>query len=164
MAVAAGVGVLAAIAFAMPLGAQVVRDSAPAPRLEWRLDELVAHRAATQAGMGVMIPAGVYVRFGVVAAAGVVTGGAQPVGASARVDAVGRFLLDPLAEHAWGPYLAGGATYRADARDRGRAYLLAMVGVEGPRHGRIVPAIEAGIGGGVRVGVVLRRGQVTGWR
>jgi hypothetical protein len=155
---------IVAAAWTVPAGAQVVRDTAPEPRGEVRVDVLGARRTATQIGVGAVVPVGVYVRAGVTAAGGVVAGGAKPAGASGRVDAVGRFLLDPLAQHGWGPYLAAGATYRADARDRGRAYLLALVGVEGPRHGPIVPALEAGVGGGVRIGVVLRQAQVTGWR
>jgi hypothetical protein len=155
---------IAAAVWSVPVGAQVVRDTAPEPRGEMRVDVLGARRTATQVGVGAVVPVGAYVRVGATVAGGVVAGGAKPVGASGRVDAVGRFLLDPLAQHAWGPYLAGGATYRADARDRGQVYPLALIGVEGPRHGPIVPAFEAGVGGGVRLGVVLRQSQVAGWR
>ena len=37
------------------------------------------------------------------------------------------------------------------------AVLVGVLGVEGPAGGGVVPAIEAGFGGGVRVGVALRR-------
>jgi hypothetical protein len=121
--------------------AQVVRDSQPAMRPEARVDAIIARRSAFEAGVG-----------------------AQPAGPAARADLFGRFLLDPLAEHRWGPYVTAGASYRADSRDHGRVYLLALIGVEAPRQGRVVPAIEAGFGGGVRLGVVLRSAQVKGWR
>jgi len=156
--------ILAAIVIARPAGAQVVRDTAPAVRTEWRVDATVARRTATQAGAGLIVPVGIYVRVVADLGGGVVAGGARPAGASGRADLIGRLLLDPLDEHRWGPYLAGGAGYRADAGDRGRVVLVALLGVEGPRAGRVVPAIEAGFAGGLRVGVVLRRAQITGWR
>jgi hypothetical protein len=146
------------------LGAQVVRDSQPGVRAEALVDAIVARRTTTEIGAGVNVPIGIYVRGGADVAGGVVAGGAQPVGPAVRGDVFGRFLLDPLAEHRWGPYLTGGASYRAESRDHGRVYLLALIGVEGPRQGRVVPAIEAGFGGGFRVGFVLRRAQPTGWR
>ena len=38
-----------------------------------------------------------------------------------------------------------------------RAVLVGALGVEGPQRGAIVPAIEVGFGGGLRVGVAVRR-------
>ena len=76
---------------------------------EARLDAIVAHTAGVEAGLGLTVPAGIYVRSGLVAGLG-----------------AGRH------------------------------------GVEGPlslgRTSGIVPAFELGLGGGARVGVVLRRG------
>jgi hypothetical protein len=157
-------GLVAGCGCAVSAGAQVVRDSQPAVRTEARIDAIIARRTAVEAGIGAVVPAGIYVRMGADIAGGVIAGGAQPAGAAARADVFGRFLLDPLAEHRWGPYLTGGASYRADSRDHGRVYLLALVGVEGPRQGRVIPAIEAGLGGGFRIGFVLRRAQPLGWR
>jgi hypothetical protein len=156
--------ILAAMRIARPIRAQVVRDTAPAVRTEWRVDASVARRTAAQAGAGLIVPVGIYVRVAADLGGGVVAGGARPAGASGRVDLIGRLLLDPLDEHHWGPYLAAGTGYRADAGDRGRLVLVALLGVEGPRAGHVVPAIEAGFAGGLRVGVVLRRAQVSGWR
>jgi hypothetical protein len=147
-----------------PAQAQVERDSQPGVRAEGRIDAIIARRTAVEAGIGAVVPAGIYVRLGGDVAGGVIAGGAQPAGPAVRADVFGRFLLDPLAEHRWGPYVTGGASYRADSRDHGRIYLLALVGIEGPRQGRVVPAIEAGLGGGFRIGFVLRRAQPTGWR
>jgi hypothetical protein len=75
------------------------------------------------------------------------------------VDAVARFLLDPFAEHRWGPYAGGGVSVRFDAHERGRSYLLLLLGIEGAPGPGIVPAVELGVGGGWRAGVVLRRGR-----
>jgi hypothetical protein len=155
---------LAAFTLATRASAQVVRDSQPTVRPEARIDAIIARRTAIEAGVGAIVPIGIYVRAGADLAGGVIAGGAQPAGAAARADLFGRFLLDPLAEHRWGPYVTAGASYRADSRDHGRVYLLALIGVEGPRQGRVVPAIEAGLGGGFRIGVVLRQAQVKGWR
>jgi hypothetical protein len=142
----------------------VVRDSQPGVRAEALADAIIARRTAAEIGAGATVPIGIYVRAGGDVAGGLIAGGAQPVGPAVRADLYGRFLLDPLDEHRWGPYLTGGATYRADDRDRGRVYLLALIGVEAPRQGRVVPAIEAGYGGGFRIGFVLRRAQPHGWR
>lgn len=153
-----------ALALPAAVSAQVVRDTAPAPRIEWRADATVARRTAAEVGAGLIVPVGVYLRVAADLAGGVIAGGARAPGGSGRVDLVGRFLLDPLDEHRWGPYLAGGAGYRAAADARGRVVLVALLGLEGPRAGRIVPAVEAGFAGGLSVGVVLRRAEVTGWR
>ena len=70
-------------------------------------------------------------------------------------------VSDPRAESRWAPYLVAGGSFRADAGTRGRLYALGAVGAEGPASHPIVPAFELGFGGGVRAGVVLRRGMAT---
>jgi hypothetical protein len=50
-----------------------------------------------------------------------------------------------------------GVRHEGDASARG--YLLAVVGVEGRRRGAWAPSVELGFGGGVRLGVVLRRAR-----
>jgi hypothetical protein len=45
---------------------------------------------------------------------------------------------------------------RHDGGDRTRVYLVTLFGVEGGRHGGAYPALELGLGGGVRLGLVLR--------
>ena len=82
----------------------------------------------------------------------------NPLRVTGRAEIVGRFLLDPLYEHRWGPYVAGGLGVAA------HPYVLVLLGLEGPRLGRVTPALEAGLGDGVRLGFALRRSQVTGWR
>ncbi len=131
------------------------RDSTPKARIEGRLDALIASRTATDLGAGIFVPVGTYVRAGLVGGVGPIT---NPVRLTGRAELVGRFLLDPFYEHRWGPYVAGGLGV-AD-----HPYILVLLGVEGPRWGRVTPALEAGVGHGFRVGLALRRSQTTGWR
>jgi len=69
-----------------------------------------------------------------------------------------RVLLDPLGSRSFGWYGVVGLGFRAAENHSPRAYLLALGGVEGPRllAGRVRLALEAGVGDGVRLGVVLR--------
>jgi hypothetical protein len=73
------------------------------------------------------------------------------------VDGLVRFVVDPLRESRWAPYAAGGIGGIYDGPEKWRAVLVGVIGAEGPVTGRVVPAIELGFGGGVRVGFVLRR-------
>jgi len=152
--VALGV-IIALLVGARVVHAQVFRDSTPKARIEGRFDALIASRTATEFGAGIFVPVGTYVRAGLVGGVGPIT---NPVRVTGRIEAVGRFLLDPFYEHRWGPYVAGGLGV-AD-----HPYVLVLLGVEGPRWGPVTPALEAGVGHGVRVGFALRRSQVTGWR
>lgn len=140
---------------ALPAGAQVFRDSTPKARLEGRLDLSVASRTATELGAGIFVPLGTYVRAGVIGGIGAIT---APLRFTGRGELVGRFLLDPLYEHRWGPYIAGGLGVAS------KPYVLVLLGLEGPRWGSVTPALEAGVGAGIRVGFALRRSQVKGWR
>ena len=126
---------------------------------EARLDAIIAHTAGVEAGLGLTIPAGIYVR------SGLVTGlGAGRHGVEGRTDLISRFSLDPFRQSRWAPYGGGGISgrYRSKRDGSSRAYLMIFLGVEGPlslgRTSGIVPAFELGLGGGARVGVVLRRG------
>jgi len=126
---------------------------------EARLDAIVAHTAGVEAGLGLTVPAGIYVRSGLVAGLG-----AGRHGVEGRTDLISRFSLDPFRQSRWAPYGGGGISgrYRSKRDGSSRAYLLIFLGVEGPlslgRTSGIVPAFELGLGGGARVGVVLRRG------
>lgn len=140
--------------------AQVFRDSTPKVRIEGRLDALIADRTGVEPGAGIFVPLGTYVRAGLVGGVGPIT---NPLRVTGRAELVGRFLLDPLAEHRWGPYVAGGLGV-GSIGIAPHPYLLALLGIEGPRWGAITPALEAGVGNGVRVGFALRRSQVRGWR
>jgi hypothetical protein len=125
---------------------------------EVRTDVMVARSAAMQVAVGVAAPAGEYLRLGGDLGLGVAGGSRGPF-LSTRADFYGRFHLDPRAESRWAPYLVAGGSFRADAGSRGRLYALAAVGAEGPATHPVVPAFELGFGGGVRAGIVLRRGM-----
>jgi hypothetical protein len=126
---------------------------------EGRLDGLFAHTTGVEAGLGVSVPVGLYVRTGMVAGLG-----AGSHGVEGRTDFIARFSLDPFRQSRWAPYAGGGISGRYRSEDDGgsHAYLLIYLGVEGPlpigRTSGWVPAFELGLGGGARVGVILRRG------
>jgi hypothetical protein len=126
---------------------------------EARVDGIFAHTSGVEAGVGVSIPTGIYVRTGLVAGAGVGEHGAE-----GRTDLLSRFSLDPFRQSRWSLYGGGGMSgrYRTRADGGTHAYLLLFVGLEGPlplgETAGWVPAVEAGLGGGARIGLILRRG------
>ena len=130
-----------------------------AVQVEWRIDGLFARTSGGEVGLGVSIPTGIYVRNGLVGAVGVGRHGVE-----GRTDLLSRFSLDPFRQSRWSLYGGGGISGRYRSRDDGgsHAYLLSFVGLEGPlpfgRTSGWVPALEAGLGGGARVGIIVRRG------
>ena len=119
----------------------------------------IGSRVAVQGGGGVEIPFGYYTRVGIIAAAGADLGRNRQ-DASGRLDVIARFLFDPFRQQRWGVSAGGGVSARAVAGDRVRPYLVAVADVEGPRtRGGIAPAVQIGIGGGVRIGIALRFGS-----
>ena len=130
---------------------------------EYRADAIVGRGTAIEGGLGIVIPAGVYVRTSIDGAAGA-TWRDNSTHASGRVDVISRFLLDPFREVPVGISLGGGISVPYASGDRRvRPYLTAVVDIEGRRRSGITPAIQIGIGGGTRVGVVLRRSPRS-WR
>ena len=105
------------------------------------------------------MPTGIYVRNGLVGAVG-----AGRHGIEGRTDLLSRFSLDPFRQSRWALYGGGGISGRYRSREDGgsHAYLMLFLGVEGPlpvgRTSGWMPAFEVGLGGGARVGVILRRG------
>lgn len=150
------------VALALTLGAPCVAlsQSPQQPlQVEGRLDAIIARSTGFEAGLGLSVPSGIYMRLGVVAGLG-----AGRHGVEGRTDLIARFSLDPFRQSRWAPYGGAGISgrYRAKLDGGSRAYLLVFLGLEGPlalgaRSG-IVPAVEVGLGGGARVGVILRRG------
>jgi hypothetical protein len=128
---------------------------------ELRADLIAGGQPALQVGAGLQIPVGVYVRADIDAAVGSRLGDAPATRSrlDGRVDLLTRFLLDPYRQSAWGISAGGGLSLRAEPGDRVRPLLLVALEVEGRRSARgIAPAVQVGLGGGVRIGVVLRRG------
>ena len=128
---------------------------------ETRIDLLAAHTTAGELGAGAVASAGEYLRVGGDLGAGVVGGDGRGTRLGARADIYGRFHLDPLAQSRWAPYLVAGGSFRTDQRSRGQLYALGALGVEGPESHHVVPAFELGLGGGVRIGIALRRAFAT---
>lgn len=126
---------------------------------EWRVDGLFARTAGVEAGLGLSIPSGIYVRNGLVGGVGI--GQHGPEG---RTDLLSRFSLDPFRQSRWALYGGGGISGRYRTKDDGgpHAYLLLFLGLEGPlplgETSGWVPAFEVGLGGGARVAIILRRG------
>jgi hypothetical protein len=126
---------------------------------EGRLDAIIARTTGVEAGLGLSVPAGIYMRSGLVAGIG-----AGRHGLEGRTDLISRFSLDPFRQSNWAPYGGAGISgrYRSRLDGGARAYLLVFLGVEGPlppgRTSGVMPAFEVGLGGGARVAVVLRRG------
>jgi hypothetical protein len=137
-------------------GAQVVQQKLQS---EIRLDAFFARSGAVEAGYGFTVPAGLYVRSGLVAGIG-----AGRHGVEGRTDLIARFSFDPFRQSRWAPYAGGGLSgrYRSELDGGIRAYLLLFLGLEGPlplgERAGWVPAVEVGLGGGARVGLILRRG------
>jgi len=134
------------------------RNQQPAQRLqpEVRADYIGSRAAAAHLGFGLNVPATAYVRLGIVAALGQAWSGGDATIAG-RVDGLIRFVVDPLRESRWAPYAAGGIGGIYDGSEKWRGVLVGALGAEGPVTGHVVPAIEVGFGGGVRVGVAFRR-------
>jgi hypothetical protein len=154
------VGALLAAVTAAPAAAQ-----RPAPRTwtpEGRAEAALGREPATLAGAGLLADAGLYARVGVTAAGGVVWAdapGGRQARAAAEVALVGRFLLDPLRQARRGVYAGGGLGMRAAEGRVVRAFLFGLVGVESRASRGVAPALELGVGGGVRVAAVLRRAR-----
>jgi len=137
---------------ARPAGAQ----NAPPPYAEYRADVIAGSGTTTEAGAGLVVPLDIYVRLGLDGALGSTWRDGATRG-SGRVDGIARFLLDPFREVPVGLSLGGGVSVPYVVGDEHvRPYLTAVIDVEGRMRGPVTPAIEVGLGGGTRVGFVLR--------
>ena len=126
------------------------------PQPEIRVEAITGDPWSLLAGAGVNMAAGVYTRLGVNAAAGIARADARSQ-LAARVDGIGRFLLDPFRQSRTGLYgLAGvSAMYLED--DGWTPRVVLGLGLEGRARGRRITSIEVALGGGVRVAIVMRR-------
>jgi hypothetical protein len=138
---------------AKQLEAQTVTTTKPSSiSIEGRIDGIAASTSAVQAGIGLTSVAGTYVRTGIVGAIG-----ASKNGVSGRADAFARFHLDPFRESNWAPYGGAGLSTRLEQGERTRPYVLVFAGIDGPIRNGLTTSIEAGLGGGGRIGIILRR-------
>lgn len=154
---------LAAVAVVAPrAAAQAPGALAVGPvEAEARLDAIVAeHRQTYHAGLGAFRSVGRAVRVGVVAGGGVTDREAGYEGArtSMRAELVARFVLraSPTGRPRLYAGAGAGAGWVTNESGRGVAHLL--VGVQGGGT-RWEHAVELGLGGGVRLGVALRRAR-----
>ncbi len=151
------VRICAVLASAMPVIAAAQPERESQFRAEARVDAIFARATLFHAGLGLGVRTGYNIRAHVVGAAGyAVKDGATE--ASARGDATLRLLLDPFGESPGGLSIGGGLTLLHDGFDKTRALGMIVIGLEGAPRARVVWAIEVGLGGGARVGVVLRPG------
>lgn len=128
------------------VGAGAVRAGV---RAQWRDPSIV------EGGPLLTIVGSRTVRLDVAALGGTtrVAGRSRAIG---RAEVVGRFLLDPFLERRFGFYGGAGVALQCARGATCAPLILARVGVEGRPWGPVLPALEAGIGGGGHVGVALR--------
>ena len=152
-----------ALALGLLASAKARAQNQPPPYAEYRADAIVGRGTTAQVGAGVVVPLGIYVRLGVDAAGGA-TWRDHATLASGRVDVIGRFLLDPFRETPLGLSFGGGVSVPYTNGDtRTRPYLTVVIDVEGRVRGPVTPALQVGLGGGARIGVVLRTTR-SRWR
>ena len=155
---------LFALAPTVCASAQTLVRRSPPP-IELRVDAIDVRSTDSgtlHLGAGLNLPLGYYVRLEIVGAGGVTRRDSLDH-ASGRADVLARFLLDPFAESAWGLSIGGGMSALFAANARTHEYLVVVADLEAPRIGPVVPAVQLGLGGGVRIGIVARARQ-TGRR
>ena len=144
------------------------QDRAPV-RPEVRVDATAADVQRLELSAGAAIPIGTYVRVALLAGGGLARDDRsgslayRDRVAAARADIIARFQLDPFHQSLHGLYSGAGVSYLATRGERGRAYVTLLAGLELRDRGHIAPAIELGLGGGVRLGIALRRATAR-WR
>lgn len=136
------------------------------PQAELRTEGVAATDPSALVALGLNLRAGWYARVGASLGAGTQWRDGGPAVGLVRADATVRFLLDPFAERRRGLY--GGVGISALHAGGGVGglppVLLLLAGVESrPRDGRVW-AVEAGVGGGVRLALVWRRARADGYR
>ncbi|MBX3173613.1 MAG: hypothetical protein KF709_04330 [Gemmatimonadaceae bacterium] len=153
------------LCWAAPAKAQRADPRAVSANPQW---ELFADAGASRtpdafAGAGVNLRAGWYVRVAGLVSAGAVRGRDDVWRGAQRADFAVRFHLDPFGERPRGLYGGAGVSARF-VEGRADPVLTLHVGVEGARRGAWIPAAELSMGGGLRLGVALRRTRQSGTR
>jgi len=149
---------VAALIARAPLGAQ-----GPSTTHEFRIDALASRQTAIELGASVIVPSGVYARTAFTAASGITRHGSA-TSLAMRAEVISRFLLDPFRASPIGLSIGGGIGISNVAGGPGwRPYMAFVADLELKRAGALTPAIQLGLGGGVRAAVVLRSGTDR-WR
>ena len=149
------------VPFALGAQPQSERRVSADPQLELRLDASLSPASGAMLGVGLNVRAGWYARLGIAASTGAVRarGAFQ---ATQRLDGTARFLFDPFAEGRRAFYAGAGLGLQRSASGAVQELLLGVFGVEASPHGRVLPSVEVTIGGGARIGVVLRSRRPQG--
>lgn len=139
---------LLATVFALVLAATGEAQTHPQPEL--RADVSGPSPYSVQPGVGGTIALGTYARAG--AAVGyAIRNDSTEIADRWRIDLLGRFLFDPFGQRRWALSVGGGVSVRR------RVYLAALVDLEGPALAGWRPAVQGGVSGGLRGGIVVRR-------
>jgi len=125
-------------------------------RTELRVDAILARVTHTHVGIGLGLRTGYNIRLHLAAAGGAAFNDGEQE-ASVRGDATLRLLLDPFAETRAGLSVGGGISVLYDGFEKTRPVGLLVLGLEGPPRTPVVWALELGLGGGARLGLILRR-------
>jgi hypothetical protein len=120
---------------ATPVGAQTVQAEA---RFEAVGPEPFAYLPAVAFG----VPTGRYVRTSV----------GTTLGDPRRIDVLARFTFDPYRERPLALSVGGGVSVYRDA-----TYFAIVADLEGPTIRRLVPFVQAGLGGGPRLAAGIRQ-------
>jgi hypothetical protein len=143
-------------ALAAPVAVLAQPRAEPLVRSEVRFDAISARVTLLHAGVGAAFRTGYNVRLHLAAGGGVALKDGERT-SSARGDATLRVLLDPFGESRNGLSIGGGVSVLHDGFEKTRPVGLVVLGLEGSPRSAVVWAVEAALGGGVRVGIVLRR-------
>ncbi len=134
--------------------------SAAATTVRWRTslraDAVIDRDVGAQLAIGVAVPAQYNVRLALDVGAGGVRR-SDTWRSTGRADLLARWLSDPFRQSRWGINAGGGVGIRLEDARQSRVVAIVTVGVEGESDGRWVPGVELGLGGGVRLGVTMRR-------
>ena len=131
--------------------AMVPAVAAAQTRIDLRVEAVGTRRASgAEAAIGLRTLVSPYLRAEA-SVGGAFWHSAEPKLPSPRTEAAFRFLLDPINEQKWGLSFAGGLGY-VDS-----PYLLVAADLEGQPMAGWRPAFRVALGGGTRIGLVLRR-------
>lgn len=136
---------------ALVLAVLACRLEAQALQPEIRVDVVGPGPVSVEPGVGVNGRLGNYVRAGF--AIGYDARGVEHrAGERWRFDLTARVTLDPFREQPIGFSFGGGVSHRGST-----TYLAALFDLEGPEVLGMLPALQLGVSGGVRGGIILRR-------
>lgn len=136
------------------LGAQEPARRRVLPEL--RADVVTGDVVTGQVAAGVHITSGTYFRIALLAGVGAAWDENER-GDSFRLEAQGRFHLDPLRTTRFGLYGIGGVMVGHDPFKDWQSRMVVGVGAELPAYARATLAVEAALAGGFRVSVATRR-------